>query len=243
MTTAPATARRGKKYREALKLVDQQKAYAVEEAIELAKKASYVNFDETVELHITTGCDPRQADQIVRGTTVLPQGLGRQTRVLVFTQADAVRLAEEAGADYVGADDLVTRIQGGWLDFDVAIATQDMMGRIGRLGPILGRRGLMPNPRSGTVVQPVDVPRAVDEAKKGRVEYRLDRTGVIHVPVGKLSFSDAQLIENITTIINAILRSRPSGVKGTYLKSITLATTMGPGLDLNVPAALALKVD
>jgi large subunit ribosomal protein L1 len=241
--TTTVTSRHGKKYQEASKLVDRQQAYSLKEAVALLKRATYAKFDETVELHINTGCNPRQADQMVRGTVVLPKGLGKKVRVLVFTQADVARNAEQAGADYVGGDDLVKRIQDGWLEFDVAIATPDMMGRIGRLGPILGRKGLMPNPRSGTVVQGQDLPRAIDEARKGRVEYRLDRTGVIHVAVGKKSFSESDLSENITALVNAVARARPAGLKGTYIKGVTLTSTMGPGLKLDVPGLLALKAE
>ncbi|MBI2867055.1 MAG: 50S ribosomal protein L1 [Chloroflexi bacterium] len=231
----------GKKYREAKKAVDGAKAHSPQEAVGLAKKTGYAKFDETVEVHLTTACDPKKADQLVRGTTVLPHGLGKQVRVLVFAQGDGARKAEEAGADHVGLDDLVKRIQDGWVEFDVAIATPDVMSKIGRLGPVLGRRGLMPNPKSGTVVQPDDVPRAIKEARMGRVEFKLDRTGVIHVPIGKRSFDETKLLDNLAVLMSGIVRARPSGVKGSFIKNITVKTTMGPGIRLDTAAAMDLK--
>lgn len=233
---------RGKKYLEALKRVDVTRTYEPAAAIVAAKASSYVAFDETVELHLRMGLDPRHADQQVRGVAILPHGLGRQVRILVFTQGEGARIAEEAGADYVGSDDLIQRIEGGWLEFDVALATPEVMAKIGRLGRIIGRRGLMPNPRTGTVVQPQDLPRVINEARKGRVEFRLDRTGIIHVPIGKRSFADEPLLENMATVVDAVVRAKPTGAKGQYVRSATIATTMGPGVKLDLPTTLALKV-
>ncbi len=230
----------GKKYLEAAKLVDPTRLYEPREAIELAKKTSYTRFDATVELHLRTGLDPRHADQQVRGVAILPHGLGRPVRVLVFAIGEAERIAREAGADDVGADELIKKIEEGWLDFDIALATPDMMPRIARLGRILGRRGLMPNPRSGTVVQPADLPRAIRDARKGRVEFRLDRTGLLHIPVGKVSFETDKLLENLAALMDAILKARPSGAKGQYIRSATLTTTMGPGIKLDVGKLTAL---
>ena len=236
-------AKRGKRYTEAAALIEEGKEYGPEEAISLVKKTAGAAFDETVEIHLRTGADPRHADQQLRGVTVLPHGVGKQVRVVVFTQGEAVTVAERAGADHVGSDDLIKRIEDGWTDFDVSIATPDMMGRVGRLGRILGRRGLMPNPRTGTVVQPEDIPRAVDEAKRGRVEYRVDRTSLIHVPIGKVSFEESQLMDNMTALVDNIVRSRPSGVKGQFIRSAYLTATMGPSIKLDVASATALKVE
>ena len=224
-------------------LVDPEREYAPGEAVELARRTATAGFDETVELHLRTGADPRHADQMVRGVVVLPHGVGKQVRVLVFTQGEAVGIAERAGADFVGSDDLVKRIEGGWTDFDVSIATPDMMSRVGRLGRILGRRGLMPNPRTGTVVQAEDVPRVVEEAKKGRVEFRLDRTSLIHAPIGRASFEETLLMENLTTLMDNVVRARPSGVKGQFIRSAHLTTSMGPSIRMNVADATALKVE
>lgn len=235
-------ATRGKKYREAVKLVDKTGDYQPGEAIALAKKAAFAGFDETVELHLRMGVDPRSADQQVRGIALLPNGLGKQIRVLVFAQAEGARLAHEAEADYVGGDDLVKKIEGGWLDFDVSIATPDMMGKVGKLGKILGRRGLMPNPKSGTVVATDDLPRAIADARKGRVEFRLDRTAIIHVPIGKASFDEAKLLENLTALIEAVLRAKPSGAKGQYIKGASLSTSMGPGIKLDLRSTMALSL-
>ena len=199
-----------------------------------------MKFDPTVEVHLRMGVDPRHADQQVRGVAILPNGLGKPIRVLVFAQGEAARIAEQAGADYVGSDDLIKRIEEGFLDFDVAIATPEMMGKVGRLGRILGRRGLMPNPRSGTVVQPDDLPRAIRDARRGRVEFRLDRTAIIHVPIGKASFDNQKLLENLAALVDAVQKARPSGAKGQYIRSITLTTTMGPGIKLDLPQTLAL---
>ena len=235
--------KRGKRYREALALLDQEKRYQPEEGVVLAKQMAAAKFDETVELHLRTGADPRHADQMVRGVAVLPHGVGKTIRVVVFTEGEAVSVAEKAGADHVGSDDLIKRIEGGWTDFDVSIATPDMMGRVGRLGRILGRKGLMPNPRTGTVVQAEDIPRAVEESKKGRVEYRLDRTALIHSPIGKVSFEEKQLLENLTTLMDNILRARPSGLKGQFIRSAYLTTTMGPSINLDVASVSELRVE
>jgi len=234
-------AKHGKKYLEALKLVDRSKAYSPEEAIELVKKTAYANFDGSVDLHLRMNLDPRKAEEQIRGTVLLPSGLGKTVRILVFAEGEAAKMAEEAGADYVGSDDLIKKIQEGWMEFDVAMATPQMMGKVGRLGKILGPRGLMPNPKTGTVVQPEDLPRAINEARQGRVEYRLDKTGNIHVPIGKVSFTKEQLLSNLTALMEAIVRAKPSSAKGQYIKRITLTSTMGPGVKVDINQALALK--
>jgi large subunit ribosomal protein L1 len=225
---------RGKKYKEATKLLDKENAYTPGEAVGLAKKAAFAGFDETVELHLRMGVDPRSADQQVRGIALMPNGLGKKVRIAVFAQGEAARAAEAAGADYVGSDDLIKKIEDGWLDFDVSIATPDMMGKVGKLGKILGRKGLMPNPKSGTVVAAEDVGRGITEARKGRVEFRLDRTAIIHVPIGKVSFDEAQLLENLTALVEAVSKAKPGGAKGQYIKSAFLTTTMGPGIKLDL---------
>ncbi len=230
----------GKKYQESVKLVDREKAYQPQEALELAKKAAYTKFDETVELHLRMGVDPRHADQQVRGVAVLPNGLGRTVRVLVLTQGEGIRIAEDAGSDYVGGDEFIKKIEEGWLDFDVAIATPDMMSRVGRLGKILGRKGLMPNPKAGTVVPAQDLPRVINDSRQGRVEFRLDRTAIIHVPVGKVSFEDDKLLQNVASLVQAVVRAKPSGAKGQYIRSVYLTTTMGPGIKLDLQPMLEL---
>ena len=207
----------------------------------MAKQTSRAKFDETVELHLRTNSDPRHADQLVRGVALLPHGLGKEVRVLVFAVGEAATAARQAGADYVGDDDLVQRIEEGWLEFDVAIATPDVMGRIGRLGRVLGRRGLMPNPRAGTVVQPQDFARAIEEAKMGRVEFRLDRTAIIHVPLGKVSFESDKLVENLHSLVDTVVKARPSAVKGQFIRTAYLTTTMGPSIKLDVPRMLAMR--
>ena len=232
--------RRGKKYQEAAKLLDNSKTYTPEEAIGLAKKMAHTRFDETVELHLRMGLDPRNATQQVRGVSLLPHGLGKKIRVLVFAQGEAVRTAEAAGADFVGDDDLVKKIEGGWLDFDTAIATPDMMSKVGKLGKILGRKGLMPNPRAGTVVAANDLTRAIEDARKGRVEFRLDRTAIIHVPLGKVSFEDDKLLDNLTAVVEAVVKARPSGAKGQYVRTASLTTTMGAGIKLDLKPTLSL---
>lgn len=227
----------GKKYTAAAALVEKEKTYGVAEAIELAKKAAYAAFDETVEVHLKMGLNPRSADQQVRGVALLPHGLGKQVRVLVFAQGPAAKTASDAGADHVGADDVVKQIEEGWLEFDTAMATPDMMPKVAKLGKILGRRGLMPNPKSGTVVQADDLPRAIADARKGRVEYRLDRTAIIHLSIGKVSFENQKLVENFGAVMDAIVKAKPAGAKGQYIKSVTLTTSMGPGLKLDLRSA------
>lgn len=234
-------AKRGKKYMAALEMIDRSRLYEPKEAISLLKETAYAKFDETVELHIRTGLDTRHADQQLRGTIVLPHGLGKGQRVLVFAEGEAARIAEQAGADEVGGDDLVKKIEGGFLDFDVALATKEMMGKVGRLGRILGPRGLMPNPRTNTVVEAEDLPKAIRDAKQGRVEFRTDRTNLVHVPIGKVSFSEEALLDNLAALIEAISREKPAGAKGQYIRSLTLTTTMGPGIKLDIPATLSLS--
>ncbi len=231
----------GKKYLEVSKLVDKDKLYSPEEGISLTRQARFAKFDETVELHLRTGLDPRHADQQVRGTTLLPHGLGKTVRVLVFAEGEAARAAEEAGADIVGGDDLINRVAAGFTDFDVALAQRELMGKVGRLGRVLGPRGLMPNPRSGTVVEPQDIVKAVNDARQGRVEFRLDKTALIHVPIGKASFDEQALIENMANLVDAIVKAKPSGAKGQYIRSVTVTTTMGPGIHLDLTPTLALQ--
>ena len=233
----------GKRYRTAAEVIDREQRYEPAQAIGLLKQASNSKFDETVELHLRTSADPRHADQQLRGVASLPHGLGKTVRVAVFVSGDRARAAQDAGAEVVGGDDLIERIEGGFLDFDVAIATPDMMGKIGKLGRILGRRGLMPNPRTNTVVQPQDIPSAVTEAKKGRVELRMDRTAIIHSPVGKASFDDQQLLENVASIVDTVNRLRPTAVKGQFIRTAHLTTTMGPSVPLDVGSTLAMKVE
>ena len=223
----------GKKYNEARKLVDRATFYEPTDAIGIVKKTATAKFDETVEVHIRTGCDGRHAEQQIRGAVVLPNGTGRVTRVLVFAKGDKLAEAEAAGADYVGGEELIPKIQkDGWLDFDVVVATPDMMGVVGRLGKVLGPKGLMPNPKAGTVT--MDVTKAVNDIKAGKIEYRLDKTNIIHAPLGKASFTEEQLNENYTALMEAILKAKPSALKGQYIKSVTLATTMGPGVRVSV---------
>ena len=224
--------KRGKKYVEAAKAVDRTKLYETAEAISLVKQSAVAKFDETIEAHIRTGCDGRHADQQIRGAVVLPHGTGKQVRVLVFAKDAKAEEAQAAGAEFVGGQELIPKIQNeGWLDFDVVVATPDMMGTVGRLGRILGPKGLMPNPKAGTVT--MDVAKAVKEIKAGKIEYRLDKTNIIHVPIGKASFTEEQLADNFQTLIEAILKAKPSTLKGQYLKSVTIASTMGPGVKLN----------
>jgi large subunit ribosomal protein L1 len=230
--------RHGKKYQEVAKLIEPGKAYTPEEAVALAKKTSYVSFDATVEMHMKMGVDPRHADQQVRSVALLPQGLGKQVRVLVFAQGEAYTVATQAGADFAGSDDLIKRVEEGWFDFDVAIATPDMMGKVGRLGRYLGRRGLMPNPKSGTIVQTQDIPRAIREARLGRVEFRLDRTAIIHVPIGKVSFESPALLENLLAMVDAVQKAKPTGARGQFFRSIYVTTAMGPGIKLDLATAL-----
>lgn len=224
--------KRGKKYTEAAKLVDRATQYDVAEAISLVKKTAVAKFDETVEAHIRLGVDGRHADQQVRGAVVLPHGTGKTVRVLVFAKGDKVAEAEAAGADFVGGEELIPRIQNeGWFDFDVVVATPDMMGVVGRLGRVLGPKGLMPNPKAGTVT--MDVTKAVNDIKAGKIEYRLDKANIIHCPVGKASFTEEQLTENFNTLMDAIVKAKPASAKGTYMKSVTITSTMGPGIKVN----------
>jgi large subunit ribosomal protein L1 len=229
----------GKKYIAAAEKVEPEKEYEPTEAVALLKDIAFAKFDETVELHIRTGLDTRHADQQLRGTLVLPHGLGKGQRVLVFAEGEAARIAEQGGADEVGGDDLVKKVEGGYLDFEIALATKEMMGKVGRLGRVLGPRGLMPNPRTNTVVEQDDLPKAIKDAKQGRVEFRTDRTNLVHVPIGKISFEHQALLENLGALVEAILREKPTGGKGQYLRSMTIATTMSPAIRLDIAAATA----
>jgi len=223
---------RGKKYKESLKLVDRTKLYDPKEALELVQKTAKANFDESVEVHVKLGVDPRHADQQVRGVVVLPHGTGKKLRVLVFAKGDKAKEAEQAGADFVGAEELVAKIQNeNWFDYDVVVATPDMMGVVGRLGKLLGPKGLMPNPKSGTVT--FDVAKAIAEIKAGKVEYRVDKTSIVHVAIGKVSFGTEKLLENFKTLMEAIIKAKPAAAKGTYLRSVTVTSTMGPGIKVN----------
>ncbi|MFE4813957.1 50S ribosomal protein L1 [Peribacillus simplex] len=224
-------AKKGKKYLEAAKLVEVSKAYAVTEAIEVAKKANFAKFDATVEVAFRLGVDPKKADQQIRGAVVLPNGTGKTQRVLVFAKGEKAKEAEAAGADYVGESDYINKIQQGWFEFDVIVATPDMMGEVGKLGRVLGPKGLMPNPKTGTVT--FDVTKAVNEIKAGKVEYRVDKAGNIHAPIGKVSFEDAKLVENFTTIYDTLLKVKPAAAKGTYMKNVSVTTTMGPGVKVD----------
>jgi large subunit ribosomal protein L1 len=232
-------AKHGKKYLEAQKLIEDGKLYQPTEAISLLKKINYVKFDPTVEVHMKLGVDPRHADQQVRGVAMLPAGTGKEVKVLVFTQGEKVAEAEAAGADFVGLDDLIKQIEADWYGFDVAIATPDVMGKVGRLGKKLGPRGLMPSPKAGTIT--FDIAKTVREVKEGRVEFKVDKTALLHIPAGKISFSEDALMANITSVVDAVVRARPSGAKGTYVRSVVLSSTMSPSVRLDVPAALALK--
>jgi large subunit ribosomal protein L1 len=229
----------GKKYLDAEKQVDSEKLYQPEEAVTLLKQINYVKFDPTVEIHMKLGVDPRHADQMVRGVAMLPAGTGKDVKVLVFTQGEKANEAESAGADFVGLDDLIKQIEGDWFGFDVAIATPDVMGKVGRLGKKLGPRGLMPSPKAGTIT--FDLTKTIREVKSGRVEFRVDKTALLHIPAGKLSFSEDALMSNIASVIDAVVRSRPTGAKGTYVRSVVLSSTMSPSIRLDIPAALALK--
>jgi large subunit ribosomal protein L1 len=231
-------AKKGKKYLEAVKLIDRTKAYSVTEAIELVKKTNTAKFDATVEVAFRLGVDPKKADQQIRGAVVLPNGTGKTQRVLVFAKGEKVKEAEAAGADYVGDTEYINKIQQGWFEFDVIVATPDMMGEVGKLGRVLGPKGLMPNPKTGTVT--FDVTRAVNEIKAGKVEYRVDKAGNISVPIGKASFEDEKLVENFNTIFNTMVRVKPSAAKGTYMKNVTVASTMGPGVKVD-PSTVTVK--
>jgi large subunit ribosomal protein L1 len=232
----------GKQYLEKLALIDPARAYGPEEAVRLAKQCAYAKFDETVELHVRTVLDPRHAEQQLRGTALLPHGLGKPVRVLVLAEGEAARVAEEAGAEFVGSDDLIKKIEEGWTDFDTALAQRELMGKVGKLGRILGPRGLMPNPRAGTVVEAANMAKAVQDAKQGRVEFRLDRTSILHAPIGKASFGEQQLLENLAMLVSEVVKAKPSGAKGQFVRSMTLVTTMGPGIKLDIAPTLALNV-
>ena len=230
-----------RRYTAVAERVDPGKLYQPQEAIGLLKELANAKFDETVEVHLRTNADPRHADQMIRGVVVLPNGLGKVTRVLVFASGEAADLARQAGADYVGDDDLIQRVEGGWTDFDVGLAVPEIMPKIGRLGRLLGRRGLMPNPRTGTMVQPRDLTRIIQEAKAGRLEYRTDRTAIIHSPVGKISFTVDGLLQNLATLVDAIVQAKPAAVKGTFLRAAHLTSTMGPSIPLDLASLQALK--
>jgi large subunit ribosomal protein L1 len=230
-------AQHGKRYQDAAKLVDRATVYAPADAAQLIKDSSTVKFDASVEAHLRLGVDPRHADQMVRGTVVLPAGTGKIVRVAVFAQGEKAQEALRAGADEVGGDDLAKKIEAGWLEFDVALATPDMMGVVGRLGKILGRRGLMPNPKAGTIT--FDLERAIREVKGGRVEFKVDKTAIIHVPIGKVSFEADQIVANLAALVDAVNRAKPSGAKGTYLRTLSIASTMGPGIRVDIPGVLA----
>ncbi len=229
-----------KRYESAVKELDKNKVYSPEEAVTLVKKMATAKFDETVELHLRMGLDPRNSAQQVRGVALLPFGLGKQVRVLVFAQGEAARTAEAGGADFVGADELVKKIEEGWTEFDIAIATPDMMSKVGKLGRVLGRKGLMPNPKSGTVVNPGDLPKVLQDARKGRVEFKLDRTSIIHVVVGKASFDQEKLVGNLSAIVDAIVKARPPGAKGQYVRTAYLTSSMGPGVKLDLKTTMEL---
>ena len=234
-------AQHGKKYNAAAEKIDRQILYTPEEAIKIAKAVAPAKFDETVEIHLRLGIDPRHSDQQVRSTVLLPYGLGKTVRVLVFAEGEAAKIAQDAGADFVADDEIINRINNeGWVEFDVALAVPDMMRKIGRLGKVLGRKGLMPNPKAGTLVQPEDIPRAIEEARAGRVEFRNDKTANIHMPIGKASFTEEQLIGNMAAAMDAIRRNRPSGAKGTYVRRVVVTTTMGPGIRVDPNIALAM---
>ncbi|HJV47591.1 MAG TPA: 50S ribosomal protein L1 [Bacillota bacterium] len=232
-------AKKGKKYQESAKLIDRSKAYATSEAIEIVKKAASAKFDETVEVAVKLGVDVKKADQQLRGAVVLPHGTGKTQRVLVFAKGEKVKEAEQAGADYVGDEDLINKISQGWFEFDVVVATPDMMGQVGKLGRVLGPKGLMPNPKTGTVT--FDVARAVNEIKAGKIEYRTDKAGNIHAPIGKVSFDDQKLTENLATIIDTLQKAKPAAAKGTYMKNVSISSTMGPGVKVDVATIGAVK--
>ncbi|GCE10882.1 50S ribosomal protein L1 [Tengunoibacter tsumagoiensis] len=234
-----ATKIHGKKYLEAAKLVDPEKLYEPAEAISLLKKMSFTKFDSTIEIHMKLGVDPRHADQMVRGVAMLPAGTGKEVKVLVFAQGEKAAEAEAAGADFVGLDDIIKQIEADWLGFDVAIATPDVMGKVGRLGKKLGPRGLMPSPKAGTIT--MDLAKTIRDVKAGRVEFKVDKTALLHIPAGKMSFSEDALLANITSVVDSVLRARPSGAKGTYVKSVVLSSTMSPSIRLDVTSAMALK--
>lgn len=234
-------AKRGKKYLDAAKQISRTESYSPMEAVELVRKSSTSNFDATVETHMRMGLDPRQADQQVRGVVTLPHGTGRQVRILVFAEGEASKWAQDAGADYVADDDLVKKIEGGWLEFDATVAIPQMMGRVSKLGRILGPRGLMPSPKAGTVVPPEDLGRVIDELRRGRVEFKMDKTANIHIPIGKASFQAEQLLENFASLVDAVQTARPPGAKGQFIKKIVLTSTMGPGVKVDITEAVGLR--
>ncbi len=234
--------KRGKKYLEAAKQVSRSESYSPMEAVELVKKSSIASFDATVETHMRMALDPRQADQQVRGVVTLPHGTGRQVRILVFAEGEAAKWAQDAGADYVADDDLVKKIEGGWLEFDATVAIPQMMGRVSKLGRVLGPRGLMPSPKAGTVVPPEDLGRVIDELRRGRVEFKMDKTANIHIPIGKVSFQAEQLLENFASLVDAVQTAKPAGAKGQFIKKIVLTSTMGPGVKVDITEALGLRV-
>jgi len=231
-----------KRYNTAIADIEEDKSYSLEDAIDMVKSRATAKFDETVEVHLRTGADPRHAEQMIRGVVILPNGIGKTISSLVFCQGDAAQAARDAGADHVGDDDLIEKIESGWTDFDVAIATPDMMGKIGKLGPILGRKGLMPNPRTGTVVPGEDVAKAVEESKKGRLEFKIDKSSIIHTLIGKASFEKDQLTENMAVLMESIVSQRPSGLKGEFIKSAYITTTMGPSVSVEVASIMSLTV-
>lgn len=233
-------AKHGKKYQDAFDKVDRTRTYPPLEALELVKEMAYANFDETVEAHLRLGVDPRHAEQQVRETVMMPHGLGKQVTVVVFAEGDGARAAKQAGADFIADDELVEKIQGGWTDFDAAVATPQMMGTVGRLGPVLGPRGLMPNPKAGTVVPEDDLERVIDELKSGRVEFRVDKTANLHVPIGKVSFEAQELAGNFEALMEAVKRARPAAAKGAYVRSVTVSSTMGPGVKIDPMTALSM---
>ncbi|MGD8603695.1 MAG: 50S ribosomal protein L1 [Anaerolineales bacterium] len=233
-------AKRGKKYLQAAEKIDRSKLYEPREALALAQETSISSFDGTIELHFRLGVDPRHADQQVRDTVMLPHGTGKSVKVLVFAEGDAAREAEKAGADYIADDELIQKIQGGWMEFDAAVSTTDMMGKVGRLGKVLGPRGMMPNPKAGTVVPPEDITRVIDELKAGRVEFRVDRTANLHVPIGKVSFATDQLVDNMTALMEAVKKTRPATSKGSFIRKIVVTATMGPGIRVDPSSALAM---
>lgn len=237
-------AKHGKNYRDALEKVDREKKYKPEEALAMAKELSYANFDETVEVHVRLGVDPRHADQIVRDVIVLPHGLGKEVRVLVFAQGEDAANAREAGADYIAdGNEMVEKIKNGWLEFDVVLATPPMMGKVGPLGPVLGPRGMMPNPKAGTMIPGDDLPRVIEESKAGRIEYRVDKTSNIHSPIGKVSFSLDQLVDNLSAFMESLVQNRPAGPKGQYVRKVVIATSMGPGIIVDPALAAELEYD
>jgi large subunit ribosomal protein L1 len=230
-----------KRYSAVADKIEEDRLYEPEQAIDLAKEVSTAKFDETVELHLRTNVDPRHADQMVRGVAAMPHGLGKTVRVLVFADSEAAEIARSAGADYAGEDDLIAQVESGWAEFDIGLAVPNVMPKIGKLGRVLGRRGLMPNPRSGTMVQPQDLPRAIQEAKAGRLEYRTDRTAIIHCPIGKISFETHQLMDNLSSLMDAIVRDRPEGVKGAFLRSAYITSSMGPSIPMDIGLLQSLK--